>query len=145
FEACPGTQQRLLPDDAQPADFLGFLAAVGNDPVPADHLRRLLAVVGDAHRIGEHILLPGRIGLIRQVLGRDRDRNIGRIHGVSRKIRHSPTIMTYSPPRFLPNAHPSFISCLLPSLPASPPACCPPISRGWGKRSRTSLPQSREI
>src|SRR5690606_3398689 len=96
FEAFARPQQGLLADNAQTADLLRILGAVSDDPVPAHHLGRLLAAVGDAHRIGEHVLLLGRIGLIRQVLRCDGNGDIAWIHGSFRRIQHSPTIMTYS-------------------------------------------------
>ena len=48
-------EQRLLPDHPQAAHFPHLLIVIGDDPVPADDLYRMLARIGDAHRIGEQV------------------------------------------------------------------------------------------
>ena len=67
LEALAGLQQRLLADHAEPPHFLDAVLAVGDDPVAADELRRHAAGVGDRDRVGEHVLVARRIGLVGDV------------------------------------------------------------------------------
>src|SRR3546814_4232212 len=131
-------QQRLLSHNAQTTDFLGLLLAVGNDPVAADDLGRMLAVIAYAHGIGEHELLLAGLGLIRQVLGRNAYRDVVGFHvrfQISEAPWHLPAIMTYSQLWFLPTSHhKNSRPCLLPNPPVLLPACWPLPLPAWGKK-----------
>src|SRR5690606_41542855 len=97
FECFAGRQQRLLAHHAKPAHLLYLLLGVGDDPVPADHLSGLLAVIGDAHGVGKHELLLVWVGLFGQILRGRADRDGVRLHeGFRMKVpcRRSPAKST---------------------------------------------------
>src|SRR5258706_274044 len=54
FEGVARRKNRLLPDNSWAFDFVDVVQRVGNDPVPADELNRLRALVGDANRVLEY-------------------------------------------------------------------------------------------
>src|SRR3546814_12408425 len=100
-------QQRLLSHNAQTTDFLGLLLAVGNDPVAADDLRRMLAVIAYAHGIGEHALLLSVLRLIRHALGRNAYRDVVRFpvrFQLSAVPCLFPPIISYSQLLFFPSS-----------------------------------------
>ena len=57
--------------------------AIGDNPVAADHLGRMLTGIGDANGIGEHELLLARIGLFWHEARRDGDAKVVRFHSPS--------------------------------------------------------------
>ena len=72
----PGREHRLLADDARAFDFLGVAGRVGDDPVAAEELHRLLAFVGDAHGVVEEPLVLKRLRVFRRVLRLDFDPDV---------------------------------------------------------------------
>src|SRR5690554_4220212 len=55
LEAFAGLEQRLVPDDAEALDLDHASVVVLDEPVATDQLRRDVAAVRDANRIGERI------------------------------------------------------------------------------------------
>ena len=80
FEGFAWPQQRLLAHYAQASHLLGLLTPVGDDPVTADDLGGMFALVGDTYGVCKYELLFRRLGLIRQVLRSDADHDIVRFH-----------------------------------------------------------------
>lgn len=80
FKRFARRNQGLLAHNTQPADFLGTLFAIGDDPLAADDLYGLPAVIGDAHRVGKQKATFARFGLFGQILGFDSDGNIVSFH-----------------------------------------------------------------
>ncbi|EEF27060.1 conserved hypothetical protein [Ricinus communis] len=76
FELFARLQQRLVADDAQAPHFLHLVVGVRDHPVARDQLGRDGARVPDRDGVGEHVLRPLRVGLLRQVLGPDGDLEI---------------------------------------------------------------------
>ena len=72
----PGAQHRLLADDARAFDFLDVAGRVGDDPVAAEELHRLVAFVGDAHGVVEEPLALKRLRVLRRVLRLDLDAHV---------------------------------------------------------------------
>jgi hypothetical protein len=73
LEGLTRIELRELADDARPLDALDVAVAVGDDPLPADELRRLLADIGDADVIGEG--LGFAVALVGEILALDLDAN----------------------------------------------------------------------
>ena len=73
-----GMQERLLADDAGPADFLGVAGGVGDDPVAADQLDVVVAFVRDPNGIHEVPELFERLRPIGHELRFDFDTNVVR-------------------------------------------------------------------
>src|SRR5574343_1543277 len=68
LEALARLQQRLLADDAEAAHFLYLVVGVGDDPVARNQLGRHRADVLDGDRVGEHVAVVLRVGLVRNKL-----------------------------------------------------------------------------
>src|SRR5690606_8508787 len=152
FEGFARSQQRLLPHYAQATHFVDTLVAVRDDPVTADDLRRVLAGIGDAHRVGEHILLFGGVGLLGHENRSNGDGQVVGFHGpfpmgagkgslprggCNRTGRHSGTA-NYNNGTLCPRKPRS--SCLLRLRPplVSRPVSCLPTSPAWAKKSAMS-------
>ena len=76
MEAAPGLEDRLLTDDARPADLFDAGLAIGDDPVAADQLHRLVAEVLELDAVGEEpqpVLGPRAL---RDVAGADADSHV---------------------------------------------------------------------
>ena len=70
LKAFAGLQQRLRAHHAEPAHFLHKAFGIGNDPVPADQLRRNAAQVPDRDGVGEDVPSRAFVGLLGEVLRR---------------------------------------------------------------------------
>ncbi len=68
LERLPRLQARLFPDHSGPLHFLGGPVGIGDDPMPADQLHGLVALVGDADVVGEEIPVLRGLGTLLDVL-----------------------------------------------------------------------------
>src|SRR6266849_6673610 len=71
-------EDRLFADDPGAFDFVRAARAVGDDPVTADELNGVVALVRDAHRIVEEPLILKRLRTLRGVLRFDFDADVVR-------------------------------------------------------------------
>ena len=69
FERFARREDRLLAYHSRAFYFFGILERVGYDPVSADQLDRLDALVGNADRVLEHPRVLQRMGVLRRVSG----------------------------------------------------------------------------
>jgi hypothetical protein len=80
FKGLARRKQRLLADHTQASHILTLVVAIHNNPVTANDLRWLLPSVGDAHGIGEKVLLLRWVGLLGQKLRLHLNSNLVRFH-----------------------------------------------------------------
>lgn len=76
FELLAGAQQRLMPDHTEATHFFSPVVRVDDYPVTRNQLRGNLPGVAYGNGIGKHEIGAFRIGLVCQVLGPDRDREL---------------------------------------------------------------------
>src|SRR5205085_1135606 len=78
YEELAAEFQRLVDEYGRPSDFLHLAGCVGDDPVSAQELNRLVAFIGDAHRIVEEPLVLERLRPLGRVLRFDFDPHVVR-------------------------------------------------------------------
>ena len=98
LERLAGLQHRLRADNARAADLLRVPRRVGDDPVPAEQLHRVVTFVGDSHGVNEDPFVlerPRSIGCESRL---DLDANVvcdgfrrRRVKGLGFEFRHGPS------------------------------------------------------
>ena len=73
FEALAGVEAGSFADDAGSADVFAASLGVANDPVAGAESGGLVALVGDAHAVGEDELSAVGVGALGEVVGVDLD------------------------------------------------------------------------